>query len=301
VNVGEGWSAFPSDKPGLSNLASALSAGGYEAHAANELSEIFAGKNISFNFGVGTERLAMSGSTNADDIETQLQVWAALLMHAGYREEWREKFIESIEASFHMIDSTPSGVASRDLSRIWHDGDKVAKTFGALPKRLDAFTQTPEAFKSRFPDPARVSLTHTGKTDQGAIYMAWPMYEPWSLERSREHAIIRSIFQNRMVDIIREDLGLAYSPSAALTNSRLSPGYGYVSASMMADPQYFEAFEEAVKIISADLRKGNITQDELDRALKPLLENLESAEKENGAWLGLVTRSHEAKPIALLF
>jgi len=131
VNVGEGWSAFPSDKPGLSNLASALSAGGYEAHAANELPEIFAGKNISFNFGVGTERLAMSGSTNADDIETQLQVWAALLMHAGYREEWREKFIESIEASFHMIDSTPSGVASRDLSRIWHDGDK---RYGVLPK-----------------------------------------------------------------------------------------------------------------------------------------------------------------------
>jgi len=35
VNVGEGWSAFPADKPGLSNLASALASGGYEAHPAS--------------------------------------------------------------------------------------------------------------------------------------------------------------------------------------------------------------------------------------------------------------------------
>ena len=121
--------------------------------------------------------------------------------------------------------------------------------------------------------------------------MAWPMNEPWALQRTREHAVIRSIFQNRMTDIIREDLGLAYAPNAGLVNSRLSPGYGYASASMMADPQYFKAFEKAAKDIAADLRKGTITQDELDRALTPLLESLESSEKENGAWLGLVTRS----------
>ncbi|WP_371396424.1 M16 family metallopeptidase [Fretibacter rubidus] len=338
VTVGEGWNAFPADKPALTSLAGSIASGGYEAHAVSELSEIFAGKNIGLNLSIGSERLSMSGSTNADDVLYQLRAWTALLTNPGYRPEWREKFIESINASFHTIDSTPSGVASRDLSRIWNDGniryglrpkdeymalslddvrevmeplmtrgaieigivgdfetdamiDFVAQTFGALPERNDRFDPLSDAFKTRFPDPARVRLTHTGKIDQGAIYMGWPMVEDWSLKRSREYAVLSTILTNRMTDVVREELGLAYSPGGGVSFSQLSPGYGYASATITADPQYFEAFEAAVKTIAAELRSGDITQDELNRAVKPILESIQGAERENGAWLGIVTRA----------
>lgn len=338
ITVGEGWNAFPADKPALTSLAGSIASGGYEAHATSELSEIFAGKNIGLNLSIGYDRLYMGGSTNADDVLDQLRAWTALLTNPGYRPEWREKFIEGINASFHTIDSSPSGVASRDLSRIWNDGniryglrpkneymalsledvrtvmqplmnrgaieigvvgdfDKdtiinfVAQTFGALPERRDSFDPKADAFQSRFPDPARVSLTHTGKIDQGAIYMGWPMSQDWSIKRSREYAVLSTIFTNRMTDVVREELGLAYSPGGGVSFSQLSPGYSYASATMMADPQYFDDFETAVKTIAAKLRSGDITQDEMDRAVKPILENIQSAERENGAWLGIVTRA----------
>ena len=338
VTVGEGWNAFPKDQPGLTTLASSIALGGYEAHKVSELSEIFAGKQVGLNMSIGTERLVFGGSTNQDDVEDQLKAWTGLLTAPGYREEWIKKFQESIEASFHTIDSTPGGVASRDLGRIWANGDRrygmlekdeylamtlddvrkvlqptfdkgaieigvvgdfdkeaviaaVAKTFGALPTRKETFDLIPEAFEIKFPAPARVNLTHTGEANQGAIYLAWPMDEEWTVERSRKYGMLRRIMQNRMTQVIREDMSLAYSPSARLNFSQNSVGYGYVSASMSADPQYFEAFEKAAKEIAAELRKGGITQDDLDRARKPVLESFQRSAKENGAWLGDVTRA----------
>lgn len=345
VTIGEGWNVFPTNKPGLSYLASQLTLGGYEAHKASELAQIFAGKSIGLSFNVGSERLVMTGSTNPDDLEDQFKAWAGLLTAPGYRPEWLEKFRESIEASFHTIDSTPQGVASRDLGRIWANGDIryglqsketyqsytladvrtvlqplmdqgaieigvvgdfdletvtqiVAKTFGALPKRRENFALNPAAFAKTFPKADRVTLTHTGADNQGAIYMAWPMSDDWSIERSRYLGMIRRIFQNRMTDVIREDEGLAYSPSAGLEFGKLSAPYGYFSASMLSDPKDFAGFEVAAKTIVADLRSGDITQDELDRALKPVLEGFERRDKENGSWLGNVTRS-QSDPLGL--
>ncbi len=338
VSVGEGWNRFAEEKPGLSYLAGAVQQGGYAAHKASEMSELFSGRNVSLGIGIGSERMAFSGSTNKDDVLTQLQAWAGLLTAPGYRPEWREKFVEGIEASFHTIDSTPGGVASRDLGRIWHDGDirygllpkadylaltlddvrkvmqpmfdkgaieigivgdfdrdeivkSVAKTFGALPTRRAEFINYPDAYKARFPKPARVTLTHTGEKTQGAVYMGWPIERKWDLQSARELSLISRIFTNRMTDIIREDLGLAYSPAAGASFSRLSDGYAYFSASITADPEFFGAFEKASKGIAADMRQGGITQDELTRARKPILEGFERAERENGAWVGLVSRA----------
>lgn len=338
ATIGEGWNYFADKTPGLSDLANSIASGGYEAHKASELSEIFAGKSIGLSLSIGADRMGFSGSTNADDLLVQMQAWTALLTNPGYHPEWREKFTESIEASFHTIDSTPSGVAARDLGRIWHSGDPrygmlekdaylalsldqvravlepqfktgaieigivgdfdepavieaVSQTFGALPKRRAEFDPIAEAFKARFPKAGRVTLTHTGEKTQGAIYMGWPINEAWSLNKSRELSLIGRIFRNRMTDVIREDLGLAYSPSAGSNFSRLYDGYAYFSASITADPEFFDAFEEASNKIAADMRSGGITQDELERARKPLLESFERAERENGSWLGLVARS----------
>jgi zinc protease len=338
VTVGEGWNAFPKAHPEILALAGSFSMGGYEAHKVNELSEIFAGKNIGVSMRVGSDRLTFSGSTNPDDVEDQLKAWTALLTAPGYRPEWREKFMDGIKASFHTIDSTPGGVASRDLGRLWANGDRrygildqaeyeaatlddvrailepimeqgaieigvvgdfdkaaiiesVAKTYGALPKRRKAFRPIPDAFKIEFPGTGRVTLRHTGAENQGAIYLAWPTSGTWDLPKSRAYSMIRRVFQNRMTEIIREDMGLTYSPSSGLQYSRAYKDYGYVSASMTSDPQYFDAFEQAAREIAADLRSGGITQDELDRARKPIMESFQRSEKENGSWLGLVTRS----------
>ena len=128
--------------------------------------------------------------------------------------------------------------------------------------------------------------------------MAWPTTQKWSVGNSRKYSLIRQIFQNRMTEIIREDMGLTYSPRAALRFDKNNVDYGYMSASMTSDPQYFEAFETAAKEIAADIRSGGITQDELDRARKPLLESFQRARKENSNWIRLVAKS-QSRPETL--
>ena len=73
--------------------------------------------------------------------------------------------------------------------------------------------------------------------------------------------------------------------------SKNSAPYGYVAAIMSADPKFFDDFEVAANEIAAKLRKGGITQDELDRARKPILESMERGEKENGTWIGVAARA----------
>ncbi len=338
VTIGEGWNVFPKDKPGLTGLAGSIALGGYEAHKASELSQIFAGKTIGLNLNIGTERLRFSGATNPEDVEDQFNIWAGLLTAPGYRKVWQQKFQENIEASFHTIDATPGGVAARDLGRIWANGDRrygmvtkaeylsytledvrkvlqplfdkgaieigvvgdfdkdklidiVGKTFGALPARRADFIENPAAFDITFPASGRVELTHTGAKNQGAIYMGWPTRADWSLERSRHYTILRRIMQNRLIDEVRENQGLSYSPSAGLSFQRLNTPFGYSSVSISADPKFFDAFEKTAKTLAAKIRAGGITQDELNRARKPVIESFERSAKENAAWQGLVLRS----------
>lgn len=338
ITIGEGWDAFPDDKPGLTSLANALPLGGFEAHPVSDLTQIFAGKRIGLGFSVGSEHLMLSGSTNPEDIADQFSVWTALLTHPGYREVWKTRYKDSLSASFHTIDSTPSGVAARDLARIWANGDRrygmvseeeylsytledvrnalapafkdgaieigivgdfnpqemidiVAKTFGALPKRRANYTLNLKAFEKTFPDGGTQTLFHTGEANQGALYMGWPTTKIWTLERSRAYSFIARVFNNRLIDIIREDKGLSYSPSASVSFSENSSPYGYFSASITADPQFFDAFQKATSQIASDLKAGGITQDELNRARKPVLESIERSTKENGAWLSVVRAS----------
>jgi len=319
VTVGEGWNVFPKDQPGLTNLAGSLPLGGFTKHKASELSQIFAGKNIALSLSIGKERLSFSGATNQDDLRDQFKVWTALLTAPGYQPVWQQKFRDSIEASFHTLDSTPGGVASRDLGRIWANGDErygmmpkqtyLSYTLEdvrdvlapiALPTRRDKFRERAEAFKITFPQPARVALTHQGAQNQGAKYLAWPTHQPWTLERSRHYTMIRQIFQNRLIDEIRENQGLSYSPSAGMSFSRLSSPYGYGSVSISADPKFFDAFEKTAIKLTENLRSGDITHDELDRARKPILESFERNKKENRSWQSVVLRS-QTDPRAMIY
>ena len=44
----------------------------------------------------------------------------------------------------------------------------------------------------------------------------------------------------------------------------------------------------AIDEIAASMVAGGITEDELTRARKPILEGMEEAEEDNGSWIGLI-------------
>jgi zinc protease len=165
---------------------------------------------------------------------------------------------------------------------------RVASTFGALPARKDAAAPA-EGARVSFPAPTAtpVKLTHKGRADQAIAYVAWPTADfPSDPQRARALRLLQQVMQLRLTDEIREKQGVTYSPSSGLDTSWEFKGYGYLSASIEAPPEKLDGFFTTVAAIAKDLRDKPVSADELQRALKPRVEQLTKLQAGNEFWVG---------------
>jgi zinc protease len=123
VRFGAGRLELPASQPGLSLLASSLIEGGLEAHSADELQTMLAGRNVGASFGVTDDAFAINGATTPGDLDLELQLMAAYLTHPGYRAEGLDRFRQNIAIQYPTLASTPAGIAQRDLGRLLRSGD----------------------------------------------------------------------------------------------------------------------------------------------------------------------------------
>jgi zinc protease len=338
VGFGGGSLSLPKDGPHVQQLASyAVTAGGLKAHSADELTRILAGKTVGASFGAGSERFSLSGATVPDNLTDQLNLMMAYLTAPGYRPEAESRYDNYIDSWYPTLDSTPGGVAQRDLPRLIRSGDvrfgipsqaeiqaptmedvrawvepamqngqmeigvvgdvdveliikEIARTFGALPKRDDSVPAYAEARKISFPKALRkpVTLSHEGEQNRAAISVYWPSPDGTDVMRSRKLGMLRRVFSNRLLEVIREQEGAAYSPRASNSASRTYPGYGYIATTLDIKPVDVESMFTVLADIADDFKAGNISQDEFDRAKKPVLEGLETSLESNGYWMGVV-------------
>jgi zinc protease len=91
--------------------------------------------------------------------------------------------------------------------------------------------------------------------------------------------------QMRLLDQIRKNEGLTYSPSAANAPSSVFPGYGYLSARVEIPPAKLDGFFKDVDLIAQDLRTRLVGDDELARAKTPAIASLEKRRQTNEYWL----------------
>lgn len=163
----------------------------------------------------------------------------------------------------------------------------VARTFGALPARpaqASATGQRDIAFPGGTDKP--VVLTHKGRADQSIGYLAWRTTDFFAdPQRARDTAVMGEVLELRLIEELRESQGATYSPNVAYNHSFVWPNWGYVSASVEIPPEKLPAFFDDVKKIAADLRTNPISADELARAKKPRVDQIEKARETNGYWL----------------
>ena len=164
---------------------------------------------------------------------------------------------------------------------------ETARTFGAISQRKVA-TFPAEWANVRFPAPPSepVRLTHKGREDQAIAYLIWPTDDISDYQQTREIVVLNGVLRLRLNDEIREAQGVSYSPSAYPTASRAFPGFGYLTTSILAPPANLEPFFSDAEKIAKSLRDKPVTQDELQRAVQPMLETLERNLETNGYWLG---------------
>jgi zinc protease len=162
----------------------------------------------------------------------------------------------------------------------------AAGTFGALPMRATQ-TAPQDGMGVRFPAPGLVRAVHKGRPDQALAFVAWPTADFYSdQKRARTLNLLSQIFRQRVLDEIREKMGVSYSPSATHFASEAIPGYGYLAVSLEAPPGKLDDLIASVLRIAADLREHAVAPAELERAKRPVIENYNRERSGNSFWLG---------------
>ncbi|WP_395746148.1 M16 family metallopeptidase [Prosthecobacter sp.] len=175
--------------------------------------------------------------------------------------------------------------------------DAVAKTLGALPKRADKKPAYDKERQVAFPKPA-ASKTFSFDTEipKAIATVYWPTTDMRQIQRTRRLTVLGNILDDRLRIKVREELGDTYSPACYHVANDSFPGYGYMTTMIECKPELAESLTKLVTEIADKLSTGSITDDEFDRAMKPLLAQLEQMRRDNRYWSMNVLRCAQEHP-----
>lgn len=180
--------------------------------------------------------------------------------------------------------------------------EQLRNTFGALPPR----TPIPDEIAARVPGFASggtpTVVTHRGDANQAAAVVAWPSGGGVAaLRESRQLEILTQLFNNRLLDALRERAGAAYSPQV-FSNwpSDLASG-GRITAAAQLEPSFVPIFFAEADRIAKDLAANPPTADELARVTEPLGQLIRRASTGNQFWLyNLEGATQDPRRVAML-
>ncbi len=159
VRIGGGLLTAAEDKPGLAMVASGtFTAGGLEAHDADELRRIFAGKTVGGTFSVGEDAFVLRGGTNNKDLAEALQLLCAYITAPGYREESLRQMHKQVDPLFAQLDHTPMGVMQNEVDPFLKSGDFRA----GFPEREELLARTLDEVKAWLAEPLAKGYMEVG-------------------------------------------------------------------------------------------------------------------------------------------
>jgi zinc protease len=163
----------------------------------------------------------------------------------------------------------------------------VAETLGALKPRAASTTPPPPVkFPAHVDKP--VVRTHTGTPNQAAAVIAWPTGGGSAgIGESRKLEILAAIFRDRLIDQLRSQAGVSYSPNIDSSWPLGMTAGGKLIALGMVPPDKTDFFFQLARGIAADLIAKPVDADELDRALTPLKQMILRRSSGNMFWMTL--------------
>jgi zinc protease len=125
----------------------------------------------------------------------------------------------------------------------------------------------------------------------------WPTLDIYEIKKTRRLGMLGAVLDDRLRVKIREELGDAYSPFAHNLPSDTWTDYGYLFASVTIDPDQAESVTQVISQIAEELSEGTaITEDELERAKKPQVTQIEEMRRTNRYWMSSVLESSQEYP-----
>ena len=175
-------------------------------------------------------------------------------------------------------------------------------TFAAgpvLPARLGAERRA--VMVAGGPEP--IVAYHTGRADQAYYGEYWTRPDYFTDPKASYVAKVAvAVLQSRLIDTVREKLGITYTPQTDAVASVQLAGVGYVGAVLETPAANFPTFHTLLQGELKDLAARPITADALDRARLPLIEG-RAKDMEGNAfwsnWLPLVLRDPRVRQSVL--
>lgn len=175
----------------------------------------------------------------------------------------------------------------------------AAATLGALPPR-ETRPDLADLKKVSFPaEPFVRSYEFISEIPKGNVIAYWPTTDAFDVHVARRLSVLGRVLADRLRVKIREEIGGTYSPSAGSFTSDTFPGYGYLQAGCVVNPDDAPKILAAMVAIGEDLAKNGVSEDELDRARKPILTSIRESVRTNGYWGGTVLARAQEKPEVL--
>jgi zinc protease len=187
------------------------------------------------------------------------------------------------------------------------DPDMIAEslrvTFGALPER----EPIPDDVAARVPGFADVDngpavLAHRGDANQAAAAVIWPSGGGIeAIRESRQLEILTQLFNNRLLDALREKAGASYSPQVFSSWPTDLPTGGRITALAQLEPDFVPVFFAEADRIARELAAAPPTADELALVTEPLAQMIRRATTGYQFWLfNLEGASFDPQRVALL-
>ena len=173
----------------------------------------------------------------------------------------------------------------------------LAKTLGAIPPRERRDRALPGAAHIRYPStlPPPIHVEHDGPADKSLVMATWPLFV-WTPERVHEQRtveLLAAIMRDRMLDTIRHKLGKTYTPVVEDSFGR-GDDQATVTALIETGPDSTEVVTSEIRKIASRLAAGDITDADLERVRRPVLDSGATRELTNEWWIGMLdgSRAH---------
>ncbi|MFP6874569.1 MAG: insulinase family protein [Verrucomicrobiales bacterium] len=173
----------------------------------------------------------------------------------------------------------------------------VARTLGALPERRLEKPKFTDRRVMHFADGGQSkTFEFNSEIPKGMVGVYWPTEDIWDISRTRRFSVLGTIFADRLRKKVREELGEAYSPYARNIPSSSYSDFGYMMSIITVDPSQAGKIASVVLGIGEGLAAEGTNVDELERAIKPLLNGIDQQLRQNSYWLSTVALSSQEFP-----
>ncbi len=161
----------------------------------------------------------------------------------------------------------------------------AARTVGVLPERRASERYAERRKLPALPQGLEMRSSVSTADRRAQIFLFFPLTDGRDTELRRGLSLLGLVVGDRLRLEVRERLGAAYSPSAAVDASRVFEGLGVLLMDASGAPEGVDALVVACRQVAATLAEEGVQAEEISRLTAPVLSQVRDQRRSNDYWL----------------